>query len=94
HLIDLEIAQVTRRYHLAGHLDEKRGSEILADLGDLRLQRYPHTMMLKRIWELKANVTAYDAAYLALAEALDAPLLTRDAKLSKAPGHRAIVEVV
>lgn len=94
HLLDLEIAQVTRRYFLSGELDERRGAEVLQDLADLRLTRYPHAMFLPRIWELRDNLTAYDAAYIALAEALEAPLLTRDKKLAKAPGNRATVELV
>jgi len=93
HLLDLEVTQVTRRYLLAGDLDESRGAEILHDLADLPLTRYSHAPMVSRIWELRENVTAYDAAYLALAEALDAPLLTRDAKLARAPGHEASVEI-
>jgi predicted nucleic acid-binding protein len=58
------------------------------------LERHPHWPFLDRIWELRHNVTAYDAAYIALAEALDAPLLTHDAALASAPGHRAIVELI
>lgn len=59
----------------------------------MRLTRYPHTALLRRIWELRDNITAYDAAYVALAETLDAPLITLDAKLSQAPGIRAAVEL-
>jgi predicted nucleic acid-binding protein len=66
----------------------------LADLAELSLQRHPHTILLPRIWELRHNLTAYDAAYIALAEALDAPLLTRDTRLAGASGHRARIEVV
>ena len=66
----------------------------LSDLADFPLHRYGHEFMLPRIWELRDNLTAYDAAYVALAEALDAPLLTRDARLAAAPGHRARIEVV
>jgi predicted nucleic acid-binding protein len=94
HLLDLEVAQVTRRYWLAGEIGAGRGTEVIADLGALPIRRYPHEHMLERIWELRGNVTAYDAAYLALAEALDMPLLTRDRRLAAAPGHRARVEVV
>lgn len=62
-------------------------------LSDLRLTRYSHTPLVARIWELRNNLTAYDAAYVALAEALDAPLVTTDAKLARASGHRARVEL-
>ena len=63
------------------------------DLAELDLRRHPDDVLSSRIWELRANVTAYDAAYLALAEALRAPLLTTDGRLARAPGHRATVEV-
>jgi predicted nucleic acid-binding protein len=93
HLLDLEVAQVLRRFAGAGQLSAERGREALADLADLPLNRYPHDLLLPRIWELRQNVTAYDAAYLALAEALEAPLVTCDAKLASAPGHSAEVQV-
>jgi predicted nucleic acid-binding protein len=94
HLLDVEVAQVVRRFARAGDLDDERGRAILQDLADLRIERYPHDILLPRIWELRDTVTAYDAAYLALAELLEAPLLTRDARLAKAAGHRAVVEVI
>ncbi|MGH7312901.1 MAG: type II toxin-antitoxin system VapC family toxin [Candidatus Rokuibacteriota bacterium] len=94
HLLDVEIAQVLRRYARAGELDPARGRQALDDLADLPLFRYPHDLLLKRIWELRNNLTAYDAAYLALAEALAAPLVTRDKRLASAPGHRVRVVVV
>lgn len=94
HLLDLEVAQVLLRYCLAGDLEPARGREALEDLADLPVVRYPHDVMLERIWELRQSITAYDAAYLALAEALDAPLLTRDSRLASARGHNAVVEVV
>jgi predicted nucleic acid-binding protein len=93
HLIDLEIAQVLRRYWLAGELTAIRAGEAFEDLAALPLQRYGHEVFLGRIWELRNNVTAYDAAYLALAEVLGAPLLTRDKRLAAASGHHAIVEL-
>lgn len=71
-----------------------RGQDALDDLSDLALTRYPHDVLLGRMWELRDNLTAYDAAYVALAEALDAPLVTCDAKLASAPGHRARIEAV
>ncbi len=93
HLLDIEVAQVLRRYAIAGALTEERGDRALEDLGDLRLERYPHHLFLDRVWELRHNLTAYDAIYVALAEALAAPLVTRDAALAKAR-HRARVEVL
>jgi len=94
HLIDIEIAQVVRRFALSGELDERRGREALADLSDLPLRRYPHDVLLPRIWDLRNNLTGHDAAYVALAEALDAPLLTRDQRLARAAGHDARVELL
>lgn len=94
HLIDVEVTQVLRRYAATGSLDPQRAKAALSDLIDLPMRRYPHDFMLPRIWELRASLTAYDAAYVALAEALDAPLLTRDAKLAAAPGHHARIALV
>jgi len=94
HLIDLEVAQVLRRYAAAGDLSSERDTHALEDLADLPLNRYPHDLFLPRIWQLRANLTAYDAAYVALAEALPAPLVTRDAALARAGGHAARIELV
>ena len=92
HLIDVEVAQVLRRYESAGVLTLDRGEEAVADLAAFPLERYPHDVLLPRIWELRRNVTAYDAAYLALAEALRASFVTCDGRLATAPGHRVKVE--
>lgn len=94
HLLDVEIAQVVRRYTAAGEIDAARGRSALADLVDLPLQRYPHDFLLPRIWDLRNNLSAYDATYVALAEALGASLLTRDRRLAAAAGHRARIEVI
>ena len=94
HLIDIEVAQVMRRYSRSGEIDAARGMQILEDLNDFPIARYPHHPFLSRIWELRHNVTAYDAAYVALAEALAAPLLTRDAKLASSTGHDARIELI
>jgi predicted nucleic acid-binding protein len=94
HLLDVEVAQVLRGYHLAGDLGAGRAREALADLADLPVSRYPHDVLLQRVWELRRTVTAYDAVYVALAEVLGAPLLTFDRRLAAAPGHRARVEIL
>jgi predicted nucleic acid-binding protein len=94
HLIDLEIAQVLRRYARDRTLSPSRSQQALHDHRALRLTRYSHELLLPRIWELRHRVTAYDAAYLALAELLDAPLSTRDARLARAGGHEAQIELV
>ena len=94
HLIDVEVAQVIRRYAANREIDGERGRIALADLADFPLRRYPHDLLLPRIWDLRNNLTAYDATYVALAEALDAPVLTRDRRLAAAAGHRAQIELV
>lgn len=94
HLLDVEVAQVLRRYCGSGVLDADRARDALDDLRALRVHRYPHEPMLERIWQLRDNLTACDAAYVTLAEALDAPLLTFDARLASAPGHEARVELL
>jgi predicted nucleic acid-binding protein len=94
HLLDVEVAQVIRRFTASGAVDQQRAHEALVDLGDLPLRRYPHGFLLSRVWELRHNLTAYDAVYVALAEALNAPLLTRDRRLANTPGHHARVELI
>lgn len=94
HLIDVEVAHVLRRLQAAGDLGDERGREALADLADLDLDRHSHHDLLPRVWDLRHNVTAYDAVYLALAEVLGAPLLTLDQKLASSSGHDAQIEFV
>jgi len=94
HLLDLEVAQVLRRYARSGEMAPERGRQALDDLDAFPLLRYPHDLLLPRIWELRANLTAYDAAYVALAEALAAPLVTRDTGLASSGIHHASVEVM
>ena len=93
HLFEIEVVSVLRRYALNGKLSSARARLALDRLSTLKLSLYPHTAMLPRIWELRDNVSAYDAAYIALAETLGAPLITTDARLARAPGIRAEVEV-
>ena len=83
-----------RRYSLAGEIDDRRGQQLLTDLKDLPVERYSHTILLQRICQLRTSLTAYDAAYVALAEALDAPLLTCDERLAATPGHGATIELL
>ncbi len=94
HLLDVEVAQVLRRYLFTGALTQRRSEEALQDLMDMDVARYSHVELLPRVWHLRRNVTAYDALYLALAEALDTPLLTCDRRLARSTGHRARVELV
>lgn len=94
HLIDVEVAQVLRRYASQGEIEPGRATQALEDLADMPLTRYAHRLFLARIWSLRDNVTAYDAAYIALAESLPAPLLTRDRRLANAPGHSVEIELV
>lgn len=93
-LIDLEVASVWRGLARGGHLDPRRVRLALDDLQELPLQRVEHTTLLWRCWELRDNLTVYDAAYVALAEALQAPLLTGDRRLSRSTGPRCTIEVV
>jgi predicted nucleic acid-binding protein len=94
HLLDIEVAQVVRRLAARGVVSVDRGRQALEDLVDLDLARHPHDVLLPTVWRLRENLTAYDAAYVALAEALDAPLVTLDARLTSAPGHRAHIDLV
>jgi len=94
HLLDVEVAHVIRRYASAGDPGAERGAAALADLAAFPLRRYPHALLLPRVWELRNNLTAYDAVYVVLAELLGAPLLTRDRRLAAATGHAATIELI
>jgi predicted nucleic acid-binding protein len=94
HLVDVEVTQGLRRLARMGEISTDRAAEAIADLAGLDLHRHAHLDLLTRAWKLRENVTAYDAMYVALAEALDATVVTCDAPLAKAPGHRARIEVV
>ncbi|CAN5211754.1 type II toxin-antitoxin system ribonuclease VapC1 [soil metagenome] len=94
HLLDVEVAAALRRRVRLGQTDLALATEALADLADLAALRWDHEPLLTRVWELRENVTAYDAVYVALAEALDAPLVTSDARLARAPGLGCQVQVL
>jgi len=94
HLVDAEVGHALRRLVRAGELRPGDAREALADLADLPLRRAGHRALLRRAWELRANVTFYDGLYVALAERLDVPLVTLDARLSAAPGVRAGIRVL
>lgn len=92
HLVDVEVANALRRLAAVGELSVARAADARADFAELVIVRYPHLPLLERIWELRGSLTAYDATYVALAERLDAPLVTCDARIAAAPGHHACVE--
>lgn len=93
-LIDLEVTSVLRKLVGTGLSDERRAQLALHDLMQLPMDRAPHATLLPRVWELRDNLTTYDASYVALAEALDAPLLTADAKLAQSPGLTCTIQVL
>ncbi len=94
HVIDLEVTSAWRRMASVGDLDARRVELAIAELVALRLDRVPHGRLLSRCWELRANLTVYDAAYVALAEVLETKLLTADTRLASAPGSRCPIEVL
>ena len=92
-LLDLEVTQLLRRLTQQGIVSGTRADQAVHDLLDLRVTRYPHMVLLPRIWQLRHNFSAYDAAYIVLSEKLDAPLITRDGRLASASGHGATIEL-
>ena len=94
HLLDIEVAQVLRRFHFGGVLTEDDVALAIEDLIQLRVRRHAHLALLPRIRELSANATAYDACYVALAEELGAVMVTCDRKMDRIPGSGARVLVV
>lgn len=93
-LLTVEVAQVLRRFTANDVISSRRAGQALDDLADLGIDYCDHDVLVRRIWQLKANLTAYDAAYIALAEALDAPVLTFDRRMAAAPGNRAQVQLL
>jgi len=94
HLLSVEVAQVLARLVRTGAIEGQLAETGLRILAQLDVVRYRHEILLPRVWELRENLTAYDGAYVALAELLDAPLLTLDARLARSPGHTAAIELV
>lgn len=93
-LIDVEVTQVLRRYSISGQLDTERGRTVMTDLMEFPMTRHPHGVLMQRVWELRHNLSAYDAVYLALAESLDAALLTDDQRLVTATRRHSWVQVL
>lgn len=94
HVLDLEVANALRRLSLRGSISAERAQEALHEYALYPVERYPMLALLDRVWELRSNMSAFDAAYVALAEVLDAPLITTDARLARAPGHQATIELL
>ena len=94
HLLSLEVAQSIRRHERAGLVPPARAAAGVGDAAQLDIVLHEHELLLPRVWQLRHNLTAYDAAYVALAEVLDAPLVTFDAHLAAAPGHDATIELL
>jgi predicted nucleic acid-binding protein len=94
HLIDVEVGHALRRHAALGDLPPARGEQAIGDLLDLPITRYPHELLLRRAWQLRSRLTFNDAMYVALAELLVAPLITRDSKLARTTGHSAEIELI
>jgi predicted nucleic acid-binding protein len=94
HLLDVDVTQVLRRLVQRKEVTAARAEQALDDLSKLVIERHEHQPLVSRVWQLRDSISAYDGVYVALAEALDAPLLTCDAKLAGAHGHHATIELV
>jgi predicted nucleic acid-binding protein len=94
HLVDVEVLQGLRRLVRMGEVSTGRADEVIADLSDLDVHRHAHVDLLTRAWKLRDNISAYDAVYVALAEAIEATIVTCDGPLAKAPGRRTRIEVI
>jgi predicted nucleic acid-binding protein len=92
--VDAEVLHGLRRAWLGKRIDDEEAQSVLAVLADTPIVRYPIEPFVRRIWSLRQNITAYDAAYVALAESLDLPLITRDARLARSSGHAARIEYI
>jgi predicted nucleic acid-binding protein len=93
HVIDLQVLEALRGLVRGRRISGDQAADARVDFGALSITRYAHGALSDRIWELRHNMTSYDAAYVALAETLDCPLVTSDRRLAKASGHHADVEV-
>jgi predicted nucleic acid-binding protein len=93
-LLDIEVTQVLRRLVQRKELTVARADQALEDFGSLAIERHDHLHLIHRVWQLRDSLSAYDGTYVALAEALEAPLLTCDSRLARAGGHRAKIELV
>lgn len=94
HLIDIEVTQTLRRLVIVKEITAARGKEALEDHLSLNIKRAEHKGLLERVWSLRDSITAYDAAYVVLAEILNSPLITCDAKLARSHGHKARMELI
>ena len=93
-LVDVETTAVLRRRWLAGSITDERFEQAVEDLIDIPLARFPTLRLVRRAFDLRANVTAYDACYVALAEALGWPLCTADRRLAQASGPRCVMQLI
>lgn len=93
-LLRIEVVSVLRRHATTGRLTAEQADDAVDGLLDLPIAVFPTAPLLRRVWQLRPNLTAYDACYVALAEAVDSPLLTADHRLARAPGPRCVIEAL